>query len=69
MIYRQLGNTGLQVSQVGFGCVSLGDEYGGITDENSTRLVHAAIECDSEHVKNFTFHRFCAWIQIESRIN
>ena len=44
MIYRQLGKTGLQVSQVGFGCVSLGDEYGGITDENSTRLVHAAID-------------------------
>ena len=44
MIYRQLGKTGLQVSQAGFGCAPLGDLYGGITDENSTRLVRTAID-------------------------
>lgn len=40
---RPLGRTGLIVSEIGFGCAPLGDEYGAIDDAGSERLVHAAI--------------------------
>lgn len=40
---RPLGRTGLIVSEIGFGCAPLGDEYGAIDDADSERLVHAAI--------------------------
>ncbi len=44
MHYRQLGKTGLQVSKLGFGCSPLGDVFGNLTDDNATKLVHAAID-------------------------
>jgi L-galactose dehydrogenase len=40
---RPLGRTGLIVSEMGFGCAPLGDEYGVIDEAGSERLVHAAI--------------------------
>jgi L-galactose dehydrogenase len=41
---RPLGKTGLIVSELGFGCAPLGDEYGALEDGDATRLVHAAID-------------------------
>lgn len=41
---RPLGRTGLIVSELGFGCAPLGDEYGALEDADATRLVHAAID-------------------------
>jgi len=41
---RPLGRTGLIVSELGFGCAPLGDEYGALDDAEATRLVHAAID-------------------------
>jgi L-galactose dehydrogenase len=44
MIYRQLGNTGLKVSIVGYGASPLGAEFGQIDPTEGTRAVHYAIE-------------------------
>ena len=44
MRYRVLGNTGLKVSDIGFGAWGLGgDAYGPVDDEISLRTVHAAL--------------------------
>jgi len=42
--YRKLGQTDLEVSLLGFGSSPLGDVYGAIDPEESTRAVHLAIE-------------------------
>ena len=44
MIYNTLGKTGLQVSQMGFGCAPLGNEYGELDHREAIRSVHAAID-------------------------
>ena len=44
MIYRSLGQTGLQVSIVGYGASPLGQEYGSIDPAEGQRAVHYAIE-------------------------
>ncbi|RME76625.1 MAG: hypothetical protein D6784_05415, partial [Chloroflexi bacterium] len=44
MIYRTLGNTGLQVSIVGFGASPLGQEFGQIDPAEGRRAVHYAID-------------------------
>lgn len=44
MIYRQLGQTGLQVSILGFGASPLGQEFGEIDPAEGRRAVYAAIE-------------------------
>jgi L-galactose dehydrogenase len=44
MIYNQLGNTGLTVSRLGFGCAPLGNQYGDIQDSEAIRAVHAALD-------------------------
>lgn len=44
MQYRTLGKTGLRVSQMGFGCAPLGNEYGALSDDEGTRAVLAAID-------------------------
>ena len=41
---RPLGRTGLIVSELGFGCAPLGDEYGTLDESDGERLVHAAID-------------------------
>jgi len=41
---RPLGRTGLIVSELGFGCAPLGDEYGALDEADCVRLVHAAID-------------------------
>jgi L-galactose dehydrogenase len=44
MIYKPLGQTGLNVSIIGFGAATLGNGYGMIEDATGTRAVHAAID-------------------------
>jgi L-galactose dehydrogenase len=44
MIYRQLGQTGLEVSIISFGGGPLGSEYGAIDTQTGIRAVHAAID-------------------------
>lgn len=41
--YRQLGNTELHVSHIGFGGATLGNAYGVLDDRTGERAVHAAI--------------------------
>ena len=41
---RPLGNTGLEVSVLGFGCAPLGDVYGGITEREGAAALHAALD-------------------------
>ena len=40
----QLGATSLQVSRLGFGAATLGEEYGDLDEAAGTRAVHAAID-------------------------
>lgn len=44
MRYNPLGRTGLEVSAVGFGAATLGDEYGPLDPAEGRRAVHAAID-------------------------
>jgi len=44
MEMRTLGNTGLQVSRLGFGAAPLGNEYGGMNDAEAQRAIHLAID-------------------------
>ena len=42
MRYRKLGNTGIEVSEIGFGCVEIGIPYGiGIENEGERNFVAA----------------------------
>lgn len=41
---RELGQTGLQVSVLGFGGATLGNEYGDVRDQDATEAVHHAID-------------------------
>jgi L-galactose dehydrogenase len=44
MRVRPLGKTGLDVSEIGFGAATLGDEYFTLDPAEGTRAVHAAID-------------------------
>lgn len=44
MEFRTLGKTGLQVSRLGFGAAPLGNDYGGMDDEEGQKAVHLAID-------------------------
>ncbi len=39
-----LSGTGVKVSRIGFGCAGLGNEYGGLTDDDAAAVVHHAID-------------------------
>jgi len=41
---RQLGNTGLEVTVIGFGGMTIGGAFGPVDDEESMRALHAAID-------------------------
>ncbi|MEH7444106.1 aldo/keto reductase [Bacillus sp. JJ1122] len=46
MKYRQLGNTGLKVSEIGFGAWQLGNarDWGKMSDKQAVKLVHEALD-------------------------
>lgn len=44
MKMRQLGNTGLEVSTIGFGAMTIGGAFGPVDDAESLRALHAAID-------------------------
>jgi len=44
MQLRPLGATGMRVSPIGFGASPLGNEFGDVSQEESTRAVHEAID-------------------------
>lgn len=44
MNYRELGNTGLNISEVSFGTWAIGGSWGKTTDEESLKALHHAIE-------------------------
>lgn len=44
MKYRELGKTGLRVSELSYGAAELGGIYGEYAEENGIRAVHTAIE-------------------------
>ena len=46
MEHRTLGRTGLRVSPIGFGASPLGNEFGEISEAETTRAVHRAIYSD-----------------------
>jgi aryl-alcohol dehydrogenase-like predicted oxidoreductase len=48
--YRQLGNSGLSVSAIGLGCMSLSGIYGAADDAQSEALIHHAIEMGINHL-------------------
>jgi aryl-alcohol dehydrogenase-like predicted oxidoreductase len=41
---RQLGNTGLEVTTIGFGGMTIGGAFGPVDDGESLRALHAAID-------------------------
>ena len=44
MIYNQLGNTGLEVSNISFGASSLGGVFHEINEQQAIEAVHAALQ-------------------------
>src|SRR6201996_2464854 len=44
MIYRQLGNTGEQLSAIGLGCMSMNHGYGVADDQESIATLHLALD-------------------------
>lgn len=44
MIYNELGNTGMKVSNLGFGASSLGSVFRNIREEEGIRAVHVAVD-------------------------
>ncbi len=44
MKYRQLGNTGLKVSEVSFGTWAIGGSWGEVSDDESLKALHYAME-------------------------
>ncbi len=45
MNYKELGNSGMNVSVIGFGCWAAGNDWTGTNDEKSIRAMREAIKC------------------------
>jgi aryl-alcohol dehydrogenase-like predicted oxidoreductase len=45
MHYRELGRTGLKVSDISFGAWAIGGAWGSVSDDESLAALHKAIEC------------------------
>ena len=44
MKYRKLGNTGINLSAIGLGCMGMSFAYGPINDEESIKTLNRALE-------------------------
>ncbi len=44
MEYRQLGKTGVKVSEVGFGAWAIGADWGDVSDDQAMEALHAAVD-------------------------
>src|SRR5712691_8617441 len=44
MQQRHLGKSGLGVSAIGLGCMSMSQSYGALDDEESIRAIHGALD-------------------------
>ena len=44
MEYRQLGRTDMRISTIGFGAWAIGGSWGNVSDEDSLRALHRAID-------------------------
>lgn len=51
-----LGRTGLRVSRIGFGCAGLGNEYGGLADDDAAAVVHHAIDRGITYFDTSTYY-------------
>ena len=56
MEFGTLGNTGLRVSRIGFGCAGIGNEYGGVTDEGAIEVVHHALDRGINYFDTSTYY-------------
>ena len=54
--HTTLGQTGLRVSRIGFGCAGLGNEYGGVTDDAATAVVHYALDRGISYFDTSTYY-------------
>lgn len=54
--HTTLPRTGVRVSRIGFGCAGLGNEYGGLTDDDATAVVHHAIDRGITYFDTSTYY-------------
>lgn len=54
--YTTLPGAGVRVSRIGFGCAGLGNEYGGLTDDDATAVVHHAIDRGITYFDTSTYY-------------
>ena len=50
MEYREIGKTGMKVSNLSFGASSLGGVFHSIKEEEGVKAVHTAVEIGRAHV-------------------
>ena len=51
-----LPRTGSRVSRIGFGCAGIGNEYGGLTGDDATAVVHHAIDKGITYFDTSTYY-------------
>ena len=44
MIYKKLGNSDLEISAIGLGCMGMSEFYGSGDDTESIKVIHKAVE-------------------------
>ena len=54
--HTTLPHTGVRVSRIGFGCAGLGNEYGGLTDDDATAVVRHAIDRGITYFDTSTYY-------------
>ncbi|MCY4175954.1 MAG: aldo/keto reductase [Acidimicrobiaceae bacterium] len=54
--YATLGRTGMEVSRIGFGCAGLGNEYGGLGDDEAVAAVHHALDQGINYFDTSTYY-------------
>ena len=54
--HTTLPHTGVRVSRIGFGCAGLGNEYGGLADDDATAVVRHAIDRGITYFNTSTYY-------------